>query len=169
MSHRVNKTTAELIAIPPTTWYVRTIGWLLEQEEFTNNYEKIPVNKPLLESLERDGMINPILVMPNWYPISGSQRLRASKESNNSKLLNQQIRVARFDKEWWNAFYLWPDIEFRDKAVQIFFQCIETAWKSEYYIAEKDRAGKEMLEFEKEGDQLAGWAAREEAAMSLKG
>ena len=169
MSHRVNKTTAELIAVPPTTWHVRTISWLLEQEEFANNYEKIPVNLLLRESLERDGMINPILVMPNWYPIAGSQRLRACIESKESKLLNQQIRVARFDKEWWNAFYLWPEIEFRDKAVQVFFQCIETAWKSEHYIAEKDRAGKEMLEFEKEGDKLSGWTAREEASKRLKG
>ena len=169
MSHRVNKTTAELIAVPPTTWHVRTISWLLEQEEFANNYKKIPVNLLLRESLERDGMINPILVMPNWYPIAGSQRLRACIESKESKLLNQQIRVARFDKEWWNAFYLWPEIEFRDKAVQVFFQCIETAWKSEHYIAEKDRAGKEMLEFEKEGDKLSGWTAREEASKRLKG
>ena len=160
MSHRVNKKTSELVAIPPTTWYVRTVSWLLEQEEFEKNYNQIPVNLSLFESLERDGMINPILVMPNWYPIAGSQRLRACKESKKSKLLNQQIRVARFDREWWNAFYLWPEIEFRDKAIQVFFQCIETAWKSEHYIAEKDRAGKEMLEFEKEGDALPGWIAR---------
>ena len=106
MSHRVNKKTSELVAIPPTTWYVRTISWLLEQEEFVKNYNQIPVNLSLFESLERDGMINPILVMPNWYPIAGSQRLRACKESKKSKLLNQQIRVARFDREWWNAFYL---------------------------------------------------------------
>ena len=169
MSHRVNKTTSELIAIPPTTWYVRTVSWLLEQEDFANNYEKIPVNEALLKSLERDGMINPILVMPSWYPIAGSQRLRACKQSNIPKLLNQQIRVARFDKEWWNAFYLWPEHDFRDKAVQVFFQCIETAWKSEHYIAEKDRAGKEMLDFEKEGDKLAGWTAREEASKRLRG
>ena len=52
MSHRVNKKTSELVAIPPTTWYVRTISWLLEQEEFVKNYNQIPVNLSLLESLE---------------------------------------------------------------------------------------------------------------------
>ena len=95
MSHRVNKKTSELVAIPPTTWYVRTVSWLLEQEEFVKNYNQIPVNLSLLESLERDGMINPILTMPDWYPIAGSQRLRAAAESKNDKLLDQWIRVAR--------------------------------------------------------------------------
>ena len=30
---RVSRTTAELVPLPPHTWYVRTVGWLLEQEK----------------------------------------------------------------------------------------------------------------------------------------
>ncbi len=168
MTQRINKTTSELIAIPPTTWHVKSVQWLLDQDEMEKNWERIPLNEPLLKSLERDGMINPILVMPNWYPIAGSQRLRACKSSNSDTLLSQKIRVARFDREWWNAFYLWPDLEFRDKAIQVFFQCIETAWKTEFYIANKDRAGKSMIEFEQEGDKLKGWRAKEDLEAAAK-
>ena len=164
MSFRISKSAAELVDLPPITWYVKEVKWLIEQKTFSDNYKKIPLNEPLLKSLERDGMINPILVMPDWYPIAGSQRLRACVESKQQRLLNQKVRVARFDKSYWNVFYMWPDSdkEFRDKAVQVYFQCMETAFKSVNYIAEQDKAGKPMIEFEKEGDSLKGWAAREE-------
>jgi hypothetical protein len=45
--------------------------------------------------------------------------------------------------------------------IQVYFQCIETAWKSQQYIAEVDKKGKPMLDFEKEGDELKGWQVRE--------
>ena len=162
MTQRIRRSAAELVSIPPTTWHTKQIRWLVEQETFQKNFDKIPLNVSLKESLERDGMINPMLTMPDWYPIAGSQRLRAAAESKSDKLLNQWIRVARFDSENWNAFYLWPDIEFRDKAIQVYFQCIETAWKSLQYIASSDRKGKSMIDFEKEGDDLKGWKVREE-------
>ena len=162
MTQRIRRSAAELVNIPPTTWHTKQIKWLVEQETFQKNFDKIPLNVSLKESHERDGMINPILTMPDWYPIAGSQRLRAAAESKSDKLLNQWIRVARFDSENWNAFYLWPDIEFRDKEIQVYFQCIETAWKSLQYIASSDRKGKSMIDFEKEGDNLKGWKVKEE-------
>ena len=30
---RISRETAELVKLPPNTWYVRTVGWLLEQEK----------------------------------------------------------------------------------------------------------------------------------------
>ena len=72
------------------------------------------------------------------------------------------MRVARFDAEYWNALFMWPDVEFRNKMIQVYFQCIETAWKTSQYIAEVDRKGKPMTDFEKEGDELKGWKEREE-------
>ena len=162
MSQRIKKEIAELVAIPPTTWYTRQVKWLIDQETFKENIDSIPVNPALKESLERDGMLNPILVMPNWWPIAGSQRLRAAADSKSKKLLNQFVRVARFDAEYWNALFMWPDVEFRNKMIQVYFQCIETAWKTSQYIAEVDRKGKPMTDFEKEGDELKGWKEREE-------
>ena len=100
---RISRGTAELIPLPPHTWYVRTIGWLLEQPKVKENIMSVPLNEPLLESLQEHGMKAPILVMPNWYPIAGSQRLRACAElmKTNPRIGDQEIKVCRFDKQWW--------------------------------------------------------------------
>ena len=74
---RVSRETAELVPMPPNTWYIRKINWLLEQDKVKENIKSVPLNKPLMYSLLSHGMKAPILTMPNWYPIAGSQRLRA--------------------------------------------------------------------------------------------
>ena len=77
---RISRATAELVPMPPHTWYVRSINWLLEQEKVKENILSVPYNTNLAHSLYNHGMVSPILVMPNWYPIAGSQRLRAMAE-----------------------------------------------------------------------------------------
>ena len=77
---RVSRETAELVPLPPHTWYVRTVGWLLEQEKVQENIKNVPENKPLKEALIKEGIRSPFLCMPNWYPIAGSQRMRALVE-----------------------------------------------------------------------------------------
>ena len=77
---RVSRETAELVKLPPNTWYVRTVGWLLEQEKVKECIGNVPINEKLLESLAKDGVKSPILCMPNWYPIAGSQRMRCLQE-----------------------------------------------------------------------------------------
>ena len=148
---RISRGTAELIPLPPHTWYVRTIGWLLDQPKVKENIMSVPLNEPLLESLQEHGMKAPILVMPNWYPIAGSQRLRAMSELEDKE---QQIRICRIDKEYWLLWYLWGDKEFRDKAVAVYFQMLELVWKSRYYEDELDPGGTPMTDFEKLGDEL---------------
>ena len=39
---RVSRETAELVPLPPHTWYVRTVGWLLEQEKVQENIKNVP-------------------------------------------------------------------------------------------------------------------------------
>ena len=129
MTNRIDKNIAELIAFPPVTWFTKSVGWLLEQETFAENYKNIPVQKELVQDLFKNGIEAPILVMPNWYPICGSQRLRACAEIAQEfmgihPILKQQVRVCRFDKEYWNVFDLWPDEDFRSKAKQVYFQMI---------------------------------------------
>ena len=148
---RISRGTAELIPMPPHTWYVRTIEWLLQQPKVKENIKAVPLNEPLLESLKEHGMKAPILVMPNWYPIAGSQRLRAMSELEDKE---QQIRICRIDKEYWLLWYLWGDKEFRDKAVAVYFQMLELVWKSRYYEDELDPGGTPMTDFEKLGDEL---------------
>ena len=124
---RVSRSTAELIPMPPNTWYIRKINWLLEQPKVKENIKSVPLNEPLMDSLLSHGMKAPILTMPNWYPIAGSQRLRAYAEivKDFPELGEQEIRVCRIDKEYWLVWYLWGDKDFRDKAVAIYFQVRE--------------------------------------------
>lgn len=153
---RVSRDTAELIPMPPNTWYVRSINWLLEQPKVKENIKSVPLNEPLRDSLLSHGMKAPILTMPNWYPIAGSQRLRAYAEivKDFPELGEQEIRVCRIDKEYWLVWYLWGDKDFRDKAVAVYFQMVELVWKSLYYEDDTDPSGTKMTEFEKLGDEL---------------
>jgi hypothetical protein len=116
----------------------------------------------LVEDLLKNGIEAPILVMPNWYPICGSQRLRAcvdiqQKFMGMHPILQQQVRVCRFEKEYWNAFHLWGDVEFRNKAIQVYFQMLEVAFKSIHFIEDDPMR---MVKFETEGDKLK-WKARD--------
>lgn len=144
---RVSRETAELVPLAPHTWYVRTVGWLLEQEKVKENILNVPPNETLKEALIKEGVRSPFLVMPNWYPIAGSQRLRVLSEI--PELHNQEVRVCRFDKEWWLHYYLWGDKVERDRCVAIWFQMAELVWKSMYY--EDDP---KFREYERIGDEL---------------
>ena len=162
MTNRIKKETAELIAFPPTTWYTKSVGWLLEQEPFAQNFENIPVQEELVQDLFKNGIEAPMLVMPNWYPICGSQRLRACVDIQQKfmglhPIIQQQVRVCRFEKEYWNAFHLWPDEEFRSKAIQVYFQTLEIAFKSIHFIEDDPM---KMIKFETDGDNLK-WKARD--------
>lgn len=160
---RISKETAELIALPPFDRETRTVKWLLEQKTVRENIHKVPVNEPLLESIMAHGIKSPILTMPSYYPIAGSQRMRCFHhlvENHKDSFMFQgiEIDVFRFQKEWWNMFYLWGDKKFRNKAIAIWFQMVELAWKSKYYEHENDPSGKKMTDFEELGDQLKGWS-----------
>ena len=162
MTNRIKKETAELIAFPPVTWYTRPVEWLIEQETFAANFENIPVQEELVQDLLKNGIQAPMLVMPNWYPICGSQRLRACADIQQKfmglhPILKQEVRVCKFDKEYWNAFHLWPDEEFRSKAIQVYFQMLELAFKSMHFIEDNPM---DMIKYETEGDKLR-WKARD--------
>ena len=149
---RISRATAELIPLPPHTWYVRKLKWLLDQSKVKENIKAVPLNEPLLESISEHGIKAPFLVMPNWYPIAGSQRLRAASELE--ELGEEEVRVCRINEEYWLLWYLWGQKDFRDKAVAVYFQMLELVWKSRYYEDEVDRGGVAMTDFEKLGDEL---------------
>ena len=162
MTNRIKKETAELVAFPPTVWYTKSVEWLLEQEPFATNFHRIPVQEALVQDLFVNGIQAPMLAMPHWYPICGSQRLRACIEIREQTMglhpiLQQQVRVCRFEKEYWNVYDLWPDEEFRSKAKQVYFQMLELAFKSIHFIEEDPM---KMVKFETDGDKLR-WKARD--------
>ena len=159
---RISRETAEVIPLPPHTWYIRTVKWVLDQPKVKENITSVPLNEPLLKSLKEHGMKAPVLCMPNWYPIAGSQRMRAMYEIVNNPqatdrdlaIGDQEIRVCRINKEYWLLWYLWGDKLFRDKAVAVYFQMLELVWKSRYYEDDTDPSGVKMTDFEKLGDEL---------------
>ena len=162
MTNRIKKETAELIAFPTTTWYTRPIEWLVKQDTFAKNFHRILVQEELAKSSVDKGIQAPMLVRPDWYPICGSQRLRACVEIAKTKngthpVLQQQVRVCRFDKEYWNVFHLWADEEFRSKAIQVYFQMLELTFKSIHFIEDDPDT---MIKYETDGDKLK-WEARD--------
>ena len=100
---RISKETAELIALPPFDVEKRSVKFLLNQPTVRENIHKVPINEPLMESLIEHGMKSPILTMPSYYPIAGSQRLRAMLEivkthSDGWMFKTMEIEVYKFQK-----------------------------------------------------------------------
>ena len=48
---RISRETAEVIPLPPHTWYIRTVKWVLDQPKVKENITSVPLNEPLLKSL----------------------------------------------------------------------------------------------------------------------
>ena len=116
---------------------------------------QVPVNETLMESIRKHGITNPLLCMKQWYPLAGSQRLRAAAEIKKQyPNFCVDITVHRFLEDWHNCFYLWPDEGFRSKAIAIWFQTQEVVFKSLYYTQEIDKDGTKMTQYEDIGEQL---------------
>ncbi len=155
-SDRIGKKSAGLVAVPPFKIQKVTTDFILKQEAVRKNIHNVPINLPLVDSILYEGIKNPILCMTNWYPLAGSQRIRAIqhiKEQHN-KDYNLTIIVHRFLRDYHNVFYLWGDEEFRSKAIAIWFQLQELVFKSLYYRHETDGSGIKMTKYEELGEEL---------------
>ena len=155
-SDRIGKTSANLVAVPPFEIRKVTTNFILNQETVRKNIQRVPVNLKLVDSIYNEGIRNPHLCMTNWYPLAGSQRIRAAlhiKETIDEKW-NKSITVHRFLEDYHNVFYLWGDEEFRSKAIAIWFQLQELVFKSLYYEYEVDESGTKMTEYEDIGEEL---------------
>ena len=86
-----------------------------------------------------------------WDPADRRKILAVKKDNPD---FNLDITVHRFLEDWHNCFYLWPDEEFRSKAIAIWFQMQEVVFKSLHYKYTKDKDGMEMTEYEDIGEQL---------------
>ena len=154
-SDRIGGKAAELVAVPPYEIIFTTTDRLLTEPTVAQNIHNVPANEPLIASIKENGIKNPFLSMKSWYPIAGSQRLRAVqilKETNPDFNLN--ITVHRFLDDWHNCYYLWPDVEFRTQAIAIWFQMQEAVFKTNFYEHEVDSDGTKMTEYEDLGEKL---------------
>ena len=133
-SDRIGQKSANLVAVPPFEIRQVTTDFMLSQPQVEENIMQVPLNKKLMYSIRENGIKNPHLCMKQWYPLAGSQRLRAVAQIKKyNKDFNLNITVHRFLEDWHNCFYLWPDEEFRSKAIAIWFQTQEVVFKSKYY------------------------------------
>ena len=155
-SDRIGKKAANLVAVPPFEVRAVTTNFVLSQPTVAENIHNVPLNKPLVDSILKEGIKNPHLCMKNWYPIAGSQRIRAVAHirDNIDENYNINITVHRFLEDWHNVYYVWADKEFRDKAIAIWFQMQEVVFKSLYYAHEADGQGTKMTDFEDLGEKL---------------
>ena len=156
VSDRIGKKSANLVAVPPFEVRKVTTSFILKQETVKENIRNVPLNEPLVESIQNEGFKNPILTMANWYPLAGSQRVRAVAHivDNLDPKFNLDIEVHRFLADYHNVFYLWADEDFRKKAIAIWFQLQELVFKSLYYDHEVDGQGRKMTDYEDLGEDL---------------
>ena len=155
-SDRIGKTSAKLVGVPPFEIVVVSTDFMLEQAQIKDNIRNVPVNQPLEDSILKQNMLNPLLCMKEWYPLAGSQRIRAVLhiKENIDETYSTQITVHRFLEDYHNIFYLWGDEDFRSKAIAIWFQLQELVFKSLYYDYEADGSGTKMTEYEDLGEKL---------------
>ena len=155
-SDRIGKTSARLVGVPPFEIVVVSTDFMLEQAQVKDNIRNVPVNQPLVDSILKENMLNPFLCMKDWYPLAGSQRIRAVLhiKENIDETYSTQITVHRFLEDYHNIFYLWGDEDFRSKAIAIWFQLQELVFKSLYYDYEADGSGTKMTEYEDLGEKL---------------
>ncbi len=167
-SDRIGKQSANLIALPLHEWITMKASELLSKDVIAGNIENIPVNEPLMESLITEGMHNPVLCLSTYWPIAGGQRIRAIHEIRKTdKDFDIDINIMMFSKPYHNLYYLWGDVEERDRIIAITFQLWELVFKSLYYDADKTVTGVDMTYYEDLGEKLK-WKLNEEMKSKQK-
>jgi len=155
LSNRMTLEQAEYLLehFPPHRWYKKSLYWVLQQELNVKNIPNNPLNERLLESLKTGGFISPFLCMDSWYPICGSQRLRAGLEMSEEMQKTIILDICKLDTSVWLPLYFWSDKDQGHQASQIFIQMLEKVFKT-LYMKPADHKGVSMLLFEEEGDNL---------------
>ena len=167
-SDRIGERSAKLVALPPYVWETKPASWLLLQPTVADNIESIPLNEPLKQSLMEEGMHNPILCLPTYWAIAGGQRLRAIHEIRKSDTsFDMDIRLMKFKKSYHNLYYLWGDINERDRIIGITFQLWELVFKSLFYAHSETETGVEMTYYEDLGEKLK-WSLNEKKDSQTK-
>lgn len=160
-SNRLKKEQVDILVkhLPSHRWYKKSLKQLLAHKVCVENLPSIPLNTELLSSLKKHGFVAPILVMDSWYPICGSQRLRAALELPEEVLENTIVDVMKLDNSVWFPFYFWGDKEEGHRCSQIMIQQLELVFKSAYMSSDLI-GGVNPIYFEESGDTLH-WDARD--------
>lgn len=144
--------------MPPHEWLTIDSKDLLVKVG-ANIEHRVPLNHKLVENLRNEPVRNPVLCGPDYWPWVGSQRIRALYELNKEGI-TYPILVCRITRDPLSIWSLWGGNEGkRCQAIQV--QLYELLFKSMFYPSEKTIDGRDMFEFEKDGDKLY-WSVRDD-------
>ena len=119
---------------PVHYWCKRSINQLLKHPKNIEHIKNVPLNKNLLKSIKKEGFLSPFLVLDTWYPVCGSQRLRAAQEMPVSWRKQEKVWVCRFTTAVYKPLFYWPNKEEGHKSVQQYFQMLEVVFKTLYMV-----------------------------------
>ena len=136
---------------PETVWETKSLYYLLNQP--VNNFVKeAPLNESLLESLRRDGFLNPLLVTKEYFPLTGLQRLRCAIELPLDVQQNTEVKMCRLKEGPQDLFRYFPNEEMGQSMACAYFAVLEVSFKSLFFDEQFDKAGVEMTIFEEVPD-----------------
>lgn len=161
----VNRDLAEKIYFPDLEWTTTSIADFINlviksapghDTLFLDQMKDVPVHKDLLKSIEKEGLLHPILTQHNWFPMIGLQRLRASLALGQDFCKNNDITVARIKDPVWDVIGVWPDRTNVEDFLAMYFECLSHVFKSKYNTHVTDSTGHETrsYEYRKPEDEL---------------
>lgn len=156
------KELAEAIYLPELEWQTMSIKQLINRitaihrNLFIKDQMSAPVHGPLLDSLAKDGMLNPLLLQNQWFPMIGNQRLRCAVALGEKFCEENEVTVARVAYPIWDCIGAWPDRQVQTAFLEIYFECLSHVFKSRYYSHDVDSTGRQLSSYEqrKESDEL---------------
>lgn len=157
--YRIKAAEARKHNLPPHEWVtlnssdlVNRIGPTLEA--------RVPLNDALVDNLRKEPVRNPILCGPDWWPYVGSQRCRSLKWLWDHEKKDFPVLVCHLKMDTLSIWQLWGGNEGK-RCQAIMVQLYELIFKSLYYPAQKTIDGRDMFEFERDGDKMY-WSVRDD-------
>lgn len=156
------KEMAEAIHLPELEWQTMSIKRLINRitaihrDLFIKDQMSAPVHGPLLDSLAKDGMLNPLLLQHQWFPMIGNQRLRCAVALGEKFCEENEVTVARIAYPIWDCIGAWPNRQVQTAFLEIYFECLSHVFKSRYYAHDVDSTGRQLSSYEqrKESEEL---------------
>ena len=132
---------------PDTSWETRDLFWVLQQP--VNDYvHTIRLNESLLESVRRDGFLNPFLMTTEYFALTGMQRLRCASELPIEVQKNTEIKICKLLSSPHLIFRHFPEEQAGEELARAYLAILEVCFKSLFFKEDFDKEGKEMIEFE---------------------
>lgn len=115
---------------------------------FLKQMRDVPVHKALLKSIEKQGLLHPILAQHNWFPMIGLQRIRAAMCLGENFCKEHTITVARIKHPVWDVIGVWPDRDNVEDFLAMYFECLSHVFKSIYNTQSVDSTGRSTRSYE---------------------